>query len=250
MPPSISSTSCTLSFCAPPSPCSSSASATLKTSSNRVIDRGRPTFQPEALLLAQGIRPVAGVDEAGRGPLAGPVIAAAVILPEHLSEALLRDLSRLDDSKKLKPKVRDELFLTITTHPEISWAVGEGSVEEIGTLNILRATHLAMRRALLALTVIPAHALVDGLPARDLPVPQTALVGGDGLSLSIAAASVVAKVTRDRIMEELDRAFPQYGFAQHRGYGTPQHLKQLHQHGPCQHHRRGFAPVDQATFGF
>jgi ribonuclease HII len=154
----------------------------------------------------------------------------------------------LDDSKKLRPKVREELFITLTTHPEICWAVGEASVEEIGDLNILRATALAMRRALLALNTKPAHALVDGLPVKNLPVPQTALVGGDGLSLSIAAASVIAKVTRDRMMDELDRAFPHYGFARHRGYGTQEHLKQLRQHGPCQHHRRGFKPVDQASF--
>ena len=207
----------------------------------------RPTLQSEALLLAQGIRPIAGVDEAGRGPLAGPVIAAAVILPECLSDSLKQDLSRLNDSKKLSPKVRESLFVVITNHSEITWAIGEGSVEEVGDLNILRATHLAMRRALLGLSVSPEHALVDGLPARDLPVPQTALVGGDGLSLSIAAASIVAKVTRDRIMDELDQEYPQYGFARHRGYGTPQHLTQLRQHGPCKHHRRGFAPVDQAS---
>lgn len=210
----------------------------------------RPTLNAEALLISQGVRPIAGVDEAGRGPLAGPVIAAAVILPESLGAVLQKALERLDDSKKLRPNVREELFITLTTHPEIYWAVGEASVEEIGDLNILRATGIAMRRALLALTLKPAHALVDGLPVRDLPVPQTALVGGDGLSLSIAAASVIAKVTRDRMMDELDLAFPHYGFARHRGYGTPEHLTQLRQHGPCQHHRRGFRPVDQASFAF
>jgi ribonuclease HII len=209
-----------------------------------------PTLEAEALLLSRGIRPVAGVDEAGRGPLAGPVIAAAVILPETLDGPLKKALSRLDDSKKLRPKIREELFITLTTDPNICWALGESNVEEIGDLNILRATALAMRRALLALTRTPAHALVDGLPVRDLPVPQTALVGGDGLSLSIAAASVIAKVTRDRIMDELDHAFPQYGFGRHRGYGTSEHLKQLNQYGPCQHHRRGFKPVDQASFNF
>ena len=209
-----------------------------------------PTLEREAFLISKGICPIAGVDEAGRGPLAGPVIAAAVILPEKISPELLKSLARLNDSKKLSPRVREELFLILTTHPEISWALGEGSVEEIGTLNILRATHLAMRRALLALSIVPLHALIDGLPVRDFPVPQTALVGGDGLSLSIAAASVIAKVTRDRMMEELDLEFPQYGFARHRGYGTPEHLKQLRQYGPCKHHRRGFSPVDQASFNF
>ncbi len=214
------------------------------------MSASRPTLEREALLFSQGIRPIAGIDEAGRGPLAGPVIAAAVIFPEHISSDLLQSLERLNDSKKLRPRVREELFIILTTHPEISWAVGEGSVEEIGTLNILRATHLAMRRALQALPVTPAHALIDGLPVRDFPVPQTALVGGDGLSLSIAAASVIAKVTRDRMMEVLDQEFSQYGFAKHRGYGTALHLAQLNLYGPCQHHRRGFSPVDQAASCF
>ncbi|HLB33798.1 MAG TPA: ribonuclease HII [Chthoniobacterales bacterium] len=210
----------------------------------------RPTLQSEVLLFSQGIRPVAGVDEAGRGPLAGPVVAAAVILPENLGGELLKALERLDDSKKLRPRVREELFVIITNHPEISWALGEGSVEEIGDLNILRATHLAMRRAVEALQIKPAHALIDGLPVRGFPLPQTALVGGDGLSLSIAAASVVAKVTRDRMMEQLHEEFPQYGFAKHSGYATAEHKAMLCKHGPCKHHRRGFAPVDQASFDF
>ncbi|MFI0347982.1 MAG: ribonuclease HII [Chthoniobacterales bacterium] len=210
----------------------------------------RPSFHSEQLLFSQRVRPVAGVDEAGRGPLAGPVIAAAVILPEKFSVSQFPFFERLNDSKKLSARIREELFLHITTHPDIAWAIGEGSVQEIGDINILRATGLAMRRALEALNPRPAHALIDGLPMREIPMPQTALIGGDGLSLSIAAASVVAKVTRDRIMEELDRAFPQYGFARHRGYGTAHHLAMLHEHGPCQHHRRGFAPVDQATFRF
>jgi len=212
--------------------------------------KGSPTLQAESLLYSQGVRPIAGVDEAGRGPLAGPVVAAAVILPEVLNSDFIKSLSLLNDSKKLRPKLREELFITLTTHPQINWALGEASVEEIGELNILRATALAMRCALLALTRTPAHALVDGLPVRDLPVPQTALVGGDGLSLSIAAASVIAKVTRDRIMDGLDQAFPCYGFARHRGYGTAEHLKTLNQYGPCKHHRRGFKPVDQASFAF
>ena len=209
-----------------------------------------PTFESEQLFFLKGIRPVAGVDEAGRGPLAGPVIAAAVILPENFSLMKFPFFERLNDSKKLSARVRDELFLHITTQSDICWAIGEGSVEEIGEINILRATGLAMRRALEAISPRPAHALIDGLPMREIPMPQTALVGGDGLSLSIAAASVVAKVTRDRMMEELDQAFPQYGFARHRGYGTAYHLAMLREHGPCPHHRRGFAPVDQATFRF
>jgi len=212
--------------------------------------KGSPTFEAETLLYSQGVRPIAGVDEAGRGPLAGPVVAAAVILPEALNDDLIKSLSLLNDSKKLRPKLREELFITLTTHPQIDWALGEASVEEIGELNILRATALAMRRALLALTRTPAHALVDGLSVNNLPVPQSAMIGGDGLSLSIAAASVIAKVSRDRIMDGLDQAFPQYGFGRHRGYGTTEHLKTLNQYGPCRHHRRGFQPVDQASFAF
>ena len=206
-----------------------------------------PDLSHEAGLNGRGIRPVAGVDEAGRGPLAGPVVAAAVILPEGIV------LPGVNDSKKLNSARREELFLVITGNPEIRYAVAEASSEEIGELNILRATHLAMRRALESLSEngsAPAHALVDGLPAKGLPVDQTALVGGDGISLSIAAASILAKVTRDRIMDDLDREFPQYGFARHRGYPTTDHLASLRNHGPCPHHRRGFAPVDQTTFGF
>lgn len=206
-----------------------------------------PSLLHEEELHARGIRPVAGVDEAGRGPLAGPVIAAAVILPDGFT------LEGLDDSKKLNHRQREQLYLRLTENREVFYAIAEGSSEEIGQLNILRATHLAMKRALDELSKNghpPAHTLVDGLPVKRLPVEQTALVGGDGLSLSIAAASILAKVTRDRIMDELDREFPHYGFARHRGYATADHLAMLREHGPCRHHRRGFAPVDQPTFGF
>ena len=218
-----------------------------KVSKKGLRKSGGPSLFHEEELHARGIRPVAGVDEAGRGPLAGPVVAAAVILPEGFG------LDGLDDSKKLNHAKREELFEAITRNPEIRFAIAEASSQEIGHLNILRATYLAMSRALKGLIENghpPAHALIDGLPAKGLPVDQTALVGGDGLSLSIAAASILAKVTRDRIMEELDREFPQYGFAIHRGYATADHLAMLRMHGPCPHHRLGFAPVDQPTFGF
>ena len=206
-----------------------------------------PSLFHEQELRAKGVWPVAGVDEAGRGPLAGPVLAAAVILPEGF------ELKGLDDSKKLNHRQREELYLQLTEDGEVFYAIAQGSSEEIGQLNILRATHLAMKRALLGLqdTGHPAaHALIDGLPVKGLPLDQTALVGGDGISLSIAAASILAKVTRDRIMDELDLAYPQYGFARHRGYATADHLAMLREHGPCPHHRLGFAPVDQPTFGF
>jgi ribonuclease HII len=218
-----------------------------KDSKKGLRNSGGPSLFHEQELQARGISPVAGVDEAGRGPLAGPVLAAAVILPEGFV------LEGLDDSKKLNHAKREELFDAIVGNTQIHYSIAEASSEEIGYLNILRATHMAMKRALDGLKEIghpPAHALVDGLPAKGLPVEQTALVGGDGLSLSIAAASILAKVTRDRIMEELDREFPQYGFAIHRGYATADHLAMLRKHGPCPQHRLGFAPVDQPGFDF
>jgi len=208
--------------------------------------RGPSLFYEEGL-HARGIRPVAGVDEAGRGPLAGPVVAAAVILPEGFQ------LEGLDDSKKLNPAQRDAFYDQLTENSLLFYAVGMASSLEIGELNILRATALAMKRALISLHENghpPLHALIDGLPVKGLPVEQTALVGGDGISLSIAAASIVAKVTRDRIMEELDREYPQYGFARHRGYATAEHVSMLREYGPCPQHRLGFAPVDQPSFDF
>ena len=198
-----------------------------------------PDFTLEDALHARGLGCVAGVDEAGRGPLAGPVAAAAVILP-----AGFRDPG-LDDSKKLSAKKRAALYQLLTEDPLVRWSVALASAEEIDTLNILRATHLAMRRAVEGLGVTPDHCLIDGLPVRDFPLPHDAIVKGDGLSLSIAAASIIAKVTRDRMMREIDREFPQFGFAKHQGYGTKAHLEALRIHGPCCHHRRSFQPVAQ-----
>jgi ribonuclease HII len=191
----------------------------------------------ECALRARGFFSVAGLDEAGRGPLAGPVVAAAVILPENYS------LTALDDSKKLSAGRREKLFALLATDTRVIWATGTADVAEIDRLNILRATHLAMARALEALPLKPQHALVDGLPVGGLPVSHTALVGGDALSLSIAAASIIAKVTRDRLMKDLDEQFPEYGFARHKGYDVRKHLEALQRHGPCPIHRRSFAPV-------
>ncbi len=193
-----------------------------------------------------GCARVAGVDEAGRGPLAGPVVAAAVIFdPAFLVAQERGELAGLTDSKKLSPAKRDHFFALLANRAELSIGVGRAEVEEIDRLNILRATHLAMARALRALPGLPDHALVDGLPVPGLPCPSTAVVGGDGLSLSIAAASVVAKVTRDRLMQELDGLHPGYGLARHKGYGTPEHLEALRRLGPSPCHRRSFAPVSQ-----
>ncbi len=204
----------------------------------------RCSLDQEERLRAAGFLYVAGVDEAGRGPLAGPVVAAAVILPEGFRH------SRLNDSKKLSEKVRNEIFEELACDSRVLSAVVEVSPEEIDRLNILRATHEAMRRAVLDLPVAVGHALIDGLPVKPFPCPQTALVGGDGLSLSIAAASVFAKVFRDRRMLELDASYPQYGFAKHKGYGTALHLARLQQYGPSPVHRRSFAPVQQMSLQF
>jgi len=198
-----------------------------------------PDLTLESALHSRGLLRIAGIDEAGRGPLAGPVAAAAVILPKNFT------LPGLDDSKKINARNREFLYQQLTSSPSIQWAVATASREEIDRLNILRATHLAMRRAAEALTPLPDHCLIDGLPVRDFPFPNDAIVKGDGLSLSIAAASIIAKVTRDRIMHQLDSEFPQFGFAKHQGYGTKAHLETLRIHGPCCHHRRSFQPVAQ-----
>ncbi|KAB2641801.1 MAG: ribonuclease HII [Verrucomicrobia bacterium] len=198
-----------------------------------------PDFALEDALHARGLDCIAGVDEAGRGPLAGPVAAAAVILP-----AGFRDPG-LDDSKKLSAKKRAALYQILTEDQLVRWAVALASAAEIDALNILRATHLAMQRAVAGLGVTPDHCLIDGLPVRGFPWPHDGIVKGDGRSLSIAAASIVAKVTRDRLLGEIDAEFPFYGFARHQGYGTKAHLEALRIHGPCRHHRRSFQPVAQ-----
>jgi ribonuclease HII len=198
-----------------------------------------PNLALERVHHQQGRFRVAGVDEAGRGPLAGPVAAAAVVLPRKFR------CPGLDDSKKVSAPQRERLYEILTNTPEIGWAVATADHLEIDELNILRATHLAMRRALDALSPAPDHCLIDGLPVKNFPWPHDGVVGGDGLSLSIAAASIIAKVTRDRIMKELDAEYPQFGFAQHQGYGTKFHLEALRIHGPCRHHRRSFQPVAQ-----
>jgi len=187
-----------------------------------------------------GIR-IAGVDEAGRGPLAGPVVAAAVILDPG------RPVAGLDDSKKLNAKLRARLEAEIRDRA-IGFAVAEANVEEIDQLNILQATLLAMRRALESLPLRPSLALIDGnrLPEID-GMALRAVVGGDGREPAISAASILAKEHRDRIMLELDRSYPEYGLARHKGYPTPAHLAVLRRIGPCPAHRRSFLPVRQAA---
>lgn len=181
----------------------------------------------------KGIKLICGVDEAGRGPLAGPVCAAAVILPEHL------EIPGLNDSKKLSDKRRRELFPVIQEQA-IAYGIAFASQQEIDEINILQATFLAMRRALEALTVQPELVLVDGNRAPKVELPVETVVHGDGLSANIAAASVLAKVTRDELMEKLAGEYPQYGFEIHKGYGTKAHYQALETYGPCAIHRRSF----------
>ena len=200
---------------------------------------------------SRGVLCIAGVDEAGRGPLAGPVVAAAAVFDRPFLESeASRSLTGLTDSKKLPQKRREFFHELLTACPRARIGIGSASVAEIDSLNILRATHLAMARALERLDPLPDLALVDGLPVRGLPVPHQAIVGGDAASLSIAAASIVAKVTRDRLMTDLAANYPAYGFERHKGYGTRAHLEALRRHGPCPVHRRSFAPVAQLTLEF
>ena len=196
-------------------------------------------FRYEKKLRATGVACIAGIDEAGRGALAGPVVAAAAILPEKFRHR------RLNDSKQLAPELREEIYCELISNPKIRWTIGIVDSVEIDRINILRASHRAMRLAIETLIERPDHVLIDGLPVVPFPLPQTAVVDGDCISLSIAAASVIAKVTRDRLMRDFCTQFPQYCFGQHKGYGTELHLLKLHEFGPCPIHRRSFEPVAQ-----
>ena len=197
------------------------------------------SFEFEQPLWQRGITRVAGVDEAGRGPLAGPVVAAAVILDPK------RRIRGLDDSKVLSAKKREALYDKIVER-SLAWCVASASVEEIDALNILHATMLAMKRAVEGLSIMPTLAKIDGNRCPTLSVRSEAIVSGDALVPCISAASIIAKVTRDRMLLDLHQTFPMYGFDAHAGYGTPQHLLALREHGPCAHHRRSFAPVREA----
>ncbi len=196
----------------------------------------RGLWRVERKLRAEGISPIAGVDEAGRGPLAGPVVAAAVILPPRCR------LPGLNDSKALTASARERLF-DLIQDKALSIGVAVMDAKTVDRINVLRATHRAMREAILKLEPIPALALVDGRPLPACPVAQRNIVHGDRLCASIAAASIIAKVTRDRIMEDLHARYPEYGFDRHKGYATPGHLECLSALGPCPAHRMTFAPV-------
>lgn len=193
-------------------------------------------FEKEA--WTEGYQSVVGVDEAGLGPLAGPVVAAAVLLPKDFSA------DGVHDSKAMTPAARERMFDRITAEA-ICFGIGISERELIDEINILRAAQAAMRAALSQISVAFDFILVDGRPVPDLCAKSRAIVKGDALSVSIGAASILAKVTRDRIMRELDKEYPQYGFASHKGYYTAEHMAALNEHGPCPCHRRSFAPVSE-----
>jgi ribonuclease HII len=197
-----------------------------------------PTDEFELEARRRGYRKIAGLDEAGRGPLAGPVVASAVVLPSRCR------LIGCDDSKLLTESEREQLYVTITERA-IGIGIGSASHEEIDQLNILEATRLAMHRALAGLRPQPDCLLIDAISLPGCPIPLRSIIKGDALCLSVAAASIVAKVTRDRLMAEFHRQYPHYNFLSHKGYGTEEHLQQLARHGPCLIHRRTYAPVSE-----
>src|SRR4051812_40600228 len=207
----------------------------------------RPSrFKFEREYVQRGLSRIAGADEAGRGPLAGPVVAAVVCLPcAWIEKGLPRKLQGLNDSKQLCESDRERFFGFLTTHSQVCYGVSTVAVEVIDAINILQASLRAMSEALLQLAPIPEHALVDGPHIFSIRCPQTPIIDGDAKSFSIAAASVIAKVTRDRLMAEMDKLYPQYGFKDHKGYSTPQHLTAIAKHGACPIHRRSFSPFRQ-----
>ncbi|MDD3127460.1 MAG: ribonuclease HII [Candidatus Izemoplasmatales bacterium] len=202
----------------------------------KYIKSGSELLAHERKKWDEGFSFIAGIDEAGRGPLAGPVVAAAVIFSRR------HRIPIVNDSKKLSEKQRLEMRENILAAKEVRYSIIEIGPEEIDTLNILRATHQAMKKAVLSLEVAE-FALIDGLPVPDFPLPSEAIVKGDSKSASIAAASILAKTRRDEIMMEMDKLYPEYGFARHKGYGTEDHVEALKKYGPCPIHRKSFAPV-------
>ncbi len=214
---------------------------------SKIKNQKSPIRKPDVLLYekeawALGFLRLAGIDEAGRGPLAGPVVAAALIFdPEYIRSDLNSTFGNLTDSKAMTETRREEYFKLLTESKFATIGIGIIEPEEIDRINILKATHKAM--AIAASQINPQFALVDGLPVKGLPCESRSIVKGDALSISISAASIIAKVTRDRILVELDAEYPEYGFAQHKGYGTKRHLAALKKHGATLAHRKTFRPV-------
>lgn len=217
------------------------------------MPRNVPSLEFERAFWRDGYARVAGLDEAGRGALAGPVVAAVVILPPLDEDAasdwtrhrVFQTIARANDSKQLSERARERLLEPICALAT-AYGTGSASRQEIDTLNILRASHLAMHRALEALPVPPDALLLDALVLQDIQIPQQGIIHGDAIALSIAAASILAKVTRDRLMRELDTQFPHYHFSRNKGYGTAEHLRALRRFGASQVHRRTFAPIANA----
>ncbi len=209
----------------------------MKTATRKIRTRPKPTFDIEKLLFEKGYAAICGVDEVGRGPLAGPVVAAAVMWPAGMH------IDGIDDSKKLSSDKRDELFNEIA-HRELICAVGVIDNECIDRINIFKAALRAMRKAVTDLPMVPEVVLVDGkFSIPNLSVPQYAVVNGDGCCQSVMAASIVAKVTRDRIMDRYEALYPEFSFASHKGYSTAAHIDELRRNGPTDIHRRSFGPV-------
>lgn len=202
----------------------------------------------EKRLWQKGYRRVAGIDEAGRGPLAGPVVAAVAVLDRKFALAEEKGLlGAITDSKRMCRNLRESTFVLLAESPNVEIGAGLADVREITALNILGATALAMKRALRALPCLPEFCLIDGKNSPSLSCASASVVGGDGKSLSIAAASVIAKVLRDDLMMKLDEKYPEYGFARHKGYASRQHMQALFEYGPIKEHRSGFRPVREAA---
>ena len=209
-----------------------------------MIKNQKPSFAEERSLRAQGYRLIAGIDEVGRGALTGPVVAAAVILPHNLK---VHWREKVRDSKQLNPIVREMLFAYIS-EKAVSIGIGISSNEIIDKVGIIEATRMAMKQAIEKLVPGPEYLLIDYMLLPAVLLPQKGITDGDSLCFSIACASIVAKVSRDRMMVEMDRDFPIYGFARHKGYGTREHLECLHKYGPCPVHRRSFRPVREVIY--
>lgn len=210
---------------------------------NNELSRLKAMYRYEQDEFSSGRRLVCGIDEAGRGPLAGPVAAAAVILPQLKKDSDYEELEGLNDSKKLSSKKRERFYNLLLEHPNVHIGIGLVSEQIIDKINILRATQQCMRRALSNLDIKPDCLLIDGMFLPNVKIQQKKIIDGDCLSLSIAAASIVAKVTRDNIMCQYHQKYPQYGFDRHKGYGTKEHMKRIKEYGPCKIHRRSFYPI-------
>lgn len=193
--------------------------------------------------LSRGRKLICGIDEAGRGPLAGPVVSGAVVLPRLNLEADFSEWEGFNDSKKLSAKKRSEFYNRLLENPNVYIGIGIVSEQIIDRINILKATQLSMRRAISNLEIKPDLLLIDGMNLPNTRITQRKIIDGDSLSLSIAAASIVAKVTRDNIMCQYHEKYPQYGFNKHKGYGTKEHMKRIREYGPCKIHRRSFNPI-------